>query len=134
MSSGRWLVGAAPVTLAQGVALLDPERAVFEAMLAGWSAQQQSRALAAATIDRRVWSVRRFAEFTNEYPWQWGPGDLEDFVAELRSGDRPRATSTIRGYQVELGLFMGFVCDPRYGWVAECEERFGTHPVQICTE
>jgi len=134
MGSGRWLPGAAPLTMAQGVALLDPERAVFEAMLSGWEAQQQSRMLAAATVERRLWSVRRFADFTNEYPWQWGPGDLEDFTSWLRSGPQPRATSTIRGYQVELGLFVGFVCDPRYGWVAECEERFGTHPVQICTE
>lgn len=107
---------------------------MFEAMLAGWAAQQLSRRLAETTIKRREWAVRRFAAFTNEYPWRWGPGDLEDFTAELRSGDQPRAASTIRGYHVELGLFLGFVCDQRYGWVGECEERFGTHPVQICTE
>src|SRR5437879_4411927 len=26
------------------------------------------------------------------------------------------------------------VCDPRDGWDAECERRFGSHPVQICHE
>lgn len=134
MVTGRELPGAAPLVLAQGVVHLEPERAVFDAMLAGWVAQQRSRLLAASTIRRREWSVRRFAEFTNEYPWRWGPGDLEDFTSWLRSGPEPKAASTIRGYQVELGLFLGFVCDARYGWAAECEERFGAYPVQICTE
>jgi hypothetical protein len=31
-------------------------------------------------------------------------------------------------------MFMGFICDPRYRWVSECEDRFGEHPVQICHE
>jgi site-specific recombinase XerD len=31
-------------------------------------------------------------------------------------------------------MFMGYVCDARYGWVAECEGRFGDHPTQICHE
>ncbi|MFT3851356.1 MAG: tyrosine-type recombinase/integrase [Ilumatobacteraceae bacterium] len=134
MGSGVGLPGSAGMALAAGVVQLDPERAVFEAMLSGWAAQQLSRRLAEPTIRRREWAVRRFAEFTNEYPWRWGPGDLEDFTAALRSGDRPRAASTIRGYHVELGLFLGFVSDPRYGWIGECEERFGSHPAQICTE
>ena len=29
-------------------------------------------------------------------------------------------------------MFLEYVCDPVYGWAAECEERFGTYPVQIC--
>jgi integrase/recombinase XerC len=31
-------------------------------------------------------------------------------------------------------MFMGFICDPRYRWVSECEDRFGEHPVQNCHE
>jgi integrase/recombinase XerC len=27
-----------------------------------------------------------------------------------------------------------YVTDPGYGWAAECEARFGTHPVQVCQE
>ncbi|MGH8975919.1 MAG: hypothetical protein ACRD0C_22255 [Acidimicrobiia bacterium] len=118
----------------EGVAHLDPERSVFEAMLAGWEQQQQSRMLRGNTIGGRLWLVRRFAEFTNEYPWQWRPQDLEDFSSSLRSGSDPLAFSTIRGYQHILGLFYEFVADARYGWGAECETRFGTHPVQICHE
>ena len=142
MSSGRWgtgakradLAGSAHLLLVEGVAHLDPERAVFEAMLAGWEQQQQSRMLKGTTVEGRLWLVRRFAEFTNEYPWQWRPQDLEDFSSSLRSGSVPLAFSTIRGYQTIVGLFCEFVADARYGWAAECEARFGTHPVQICHE
>ncbi len=128
------LPGSAGSLLPAGVALLDPERAVFDAMLAGWVTQQASRALAASTVTRREWTVRRFAAFTNEYPWRWGPGDLEDFCSSLMSGPSPKAVSTLRGYQVEIGLFMDYVCDPRYSWVQECLDRFGTHPVPITHE
>lgn len=93
-----------------------------------------SRGLKGTTIDSRVWLLRRFAEYTNEYPWVWLPGDLEDYCSSLRSGDPPRALSTLRGYQAQIGLFCDYICDARYGWVAVCEERFGSHPVQICTE
>ena len=40
----------------------------------------------------------------------------------------------MRGYQVALRGFCGFVTDPGYGWPGECEKRFGTHPVQVITE
>ena len=126
--------GSAGSLLPVGVVQLDPERAVFEAMLAGWRVQQASRSLALTTVDSRVARVRSFAEFTNEYPWRWGPGDLEEFSASLRSGSGPLAASTLRGYQAQIGLFMDYVCDPRYAWVQECQDRFGTHPVPICHE
>lgn len=29
-------------------------------------------------------------------------------------------------------MFLGYVCDPLYGWDRACEERFGSHAVQIC--
>ena len=41
------------------------------------------------------------------------------------------ALSTIRGYQVQLGLFCTFVCDGRYGWVEVCEEQMGARPSVI---
>ena len=63
------VAGAAHLVLAQGVAQLDPARAVFDGMLAGWCAQQRSRMLNELTIGGRERLVRRFAEFTNEYPW-----------------------------------------------------------------
>lgn len=140
MSSGRvgggerLPEGAAGLALVDGVVHLEPERAVFDAMVKGWATQMLSRGLKAETIESRLWLVQRFGEFTNDYPWRWRPVDVEDFTAHLRSGAAPRALSTIRGYQAQLALFCEFVCDARYGWVEQCEERFGSHPVQVCTE
>ena len=124
--------GSAQLMLVPGVRHLDPPRAVFEAMLAGWQAQQQARLLAKATITANVSAVRRFAGFTNDYPWVWTPANMEEFFTELRSAGFSLAT--LRAYQVRLRLFGEFVTDPRYGWAEECWQRFGTHPVQICHE
>src|SRR6266545_4378017 len=113
--------GSARLVLVDGVAHLDPARAVFDGMLDGWEAQQRARLLSEHTIGARLAVVRRFAAFTNEYPWAWRPADVEDFASMLRSGDRPRAHSTIRNYQIAIGLFCGFITDARYGWAAACE-------------
>lgn len=44
------------------------------------------------------------------------------------------APSTIRVYQHPIRTFCAYVCSPHYGWINECLERFGTHPVQVCHE
>ena len=31
-------------------------------------------------------------------------------------------------------MFCGYLTDRRYGWDELCEQRFGTHPVQVCHE
>jgi integrase/recombinase XerC len=118
--------------LAEGVAHFDEAAAVFGAMLDGWARQQGSRLLAEGTIRARVEQLRRFQAFAGDYPWRWTPGDVEDYVAMLRS--RRRQHSTIRNYQNTLRLFCGYLTDPRYDWVAECQARFGQHPVQVCHE
>jgi site-specific recombinase XerD len=33
-----------------------------------------------------------------------------------------------------VSAFCGYVTDPAYGWAAECQARFGTHPVQVVHE
>lgn len=127
-------VGGAQRLLVSGVALLDPARTVFEAMLEGWAHQQASRLLACSTVETRVALVRRFALFTGEYPWAWSAADVEDFTAQLRSGPRPLAHSTLRSYHLILAAFLSYLIDPSYAWTEECQRRFGTHPVQICHE
>jgi site-specific recombinase XerD len=124
--------GCARLMLVSGVRHLDPQRAVFDAMVAGWARQQQARLLAQNAISGNVVAVRRFATFTNDYPWVWTPADVEEFFAELRS--RGFALSTLRAHQVRLRLFGEFIIDPRYGWAEECWQRFGNHPVQVCHE
>ena len=44
------------------------------------------------------------------------------------------AHSTVRSYQGAIGSFLDYVCDARYGWVAECRQRVGAVPHQICHE
>lgn len=130
MSGPGDLAGSARLVLVEGAALLRPESAVFEAILAGWRQQQESRLLAAPTVDSRDKTLRRFQAFTDEYPWRWGPADIEEWSVSLRSAGRSR--TTIRAYQNAVALFCDFACDGRYGWAVECEERFGEHPSQIC--
>src|SRR5580700_10330553 len=114
------LAGAAHLELVSGVLQLRPEDAMFEAMLRGWKAQQASRGL---------------REFTNEYPWSWGPSHVDEWTQALTS-ERRLAPSTIRGYQMDLRLFSEYLCDGRYGWAAACEKEFGpgSHPVPVCHE
>jgi len=96
--------------------------------------QQRARFLKHATVHARLAVLRRFAQFTKQYPWQWQPGEVDAFFASLNSGDRPIAESTARGYQISLRLFCDFATDPRYGWAAACDERFGQVPVQLLHE
>jgi site-specific recombinase XerD len=128
------LAGSAGLELVDGVVHLDPSSGVFEAMLLGWARQQHARFLNEdATIKPRISLVRRLAEFTNQYPWQWQPADGEAFISHLRSPNRkkPVVMSTGRGYETTIALFMAFITDRRYGWAAECLERFGQIPQQI---
>ncbi|QMU67294.1 tyrosine-type recombinase/integrase [Streptacidiphilus sp. P02-A3a] len=135
MSRAVDLPGAAHLVLADGVVHLDPEPAVFEAMLDGWTLQQRARFLDwEQTIKPRLRLIRRFAEFTNEYPWQWTPMEAEAFIDHLRSRRERFAVSTGRSYQNALRLFCDYVTDARYGWPLRCHERFGAVPAQILHE
>jgi integrase/recombinase XerC len=129
------LAGAAHLELVSGVVPLRPEDAMCEAMLSGWRAQQKARGLQEATIAPRERLVRAFVEFTNEYPWGWGPGHVEEWTLSL-AGERHLAPSAIRGYQTDLRLFSEYLTDGRYGWAAAYEKAFGpgVHPVPICHE
>ncbi|HET6298084.1 MAG TPA: tyrosine-type recombinase/integrase [Kribbella sp.] len=129
------LPGAAHLVLADGVVHLDPATAVFEAMLEGWARQQRTRFLnVEGTIKPRLALVRRFAEFTNDYPWQWRPEDVEAFIDWLRRRRPQFAVSTGRNYQNGLRLFCDYVTDARYGWPVKCLEHFGEIPTQILHE
>jgi len=129
------LAGAAHLELVSGVVLLRPEDAVLEAMLSGWRAQQTARGLCEDTIAPRERLVRRFVAFTNEYPWHWLPGHVDEWTQSLMA-ESQLAPSTIRGYQTDLRLFSEYLCDARYGWAAMCEKQFGpgVHSVPICHE
>lgn len=99
-------------------------------MLEGWRQQQLSRNLAFGTVDARLDLLRRFQDHSGEFPWQWTPQHLEEWSTDLRAV-RGLALSTVRAYQLAIRSFLGYVCEPFYGWDVECEKRFGTHPIQI---
>jgi hypothetical protein len=103
-------------------------------MLDGWRAQMLARGLAVDTIKARCRLVRRFVEFTNEYPWRWRPIDVDHFLAELRSQETPIVLSTLRTYSNAIAMFCSYVSDSKYGWAAFCEKQFGDVPSQICFE
>ena len=108
---------------------------MFEAMLRGWRAQQTARGLREDTIVPRERLVRRFGEFTNEYPWAWSAGHMDEWSLHLRS-ERHLAPSTIRAYQGSLRQFSEFLVDARYGWAVACERESVrvSQPVQVCHE
>jgi integrase/recombinase XerC len=109
----------------------DAAETLLRAMLDGWRQQQLSRGLNFRTIDRGEQVVRRFQAHHNEFPWRWTPQLLEEWVSDLRSV-HGISWSTVRSYQGSLRQFCWFITDPVYGWSAECERLFDTHPVQIC--
>ncbi|CAM5324551.1 hypothetical protein SCHAM137S_02045 [Streptomyces chartreusis] len=69
----------------------------------------------------------------NTYPWHWTPAMVDEWLGDLRSL-RDLRRSTIRSYSEAVRAFCHFVTDPLYDWAAMCEERFGTHPVQVVHE
>ena len=121
--------GALALVGAEGTAPVLPGPVLFEEMLAGWRRQQQARRLSGPLVDGRERIVRRFAACTGCWPWQWSPAQAESWLA---SGGW--AHSTARAYQGALALFLEYACDPRYGWVAECQQRAGAAPVQVFHE
>ena len=127
------MAGAAHLVLVTGAALLRPDVQTFEAMLEGWRRQRVSRQLSSATIETSTALIRRFQAHAGEFPWRWTPAHLEDWTTDLRA-ERHLVHSTVRMYQQTVRMFLGYACDPMYGWAAECEERFGSYPVQICHE
>ncbi len=122
--------GAASLQLVDGVALLRPDERVFAAMLDGWRAQQLARNLAFGTIDGRISVVRSFTSHADSFPWSWRAQMLDEWLGDLRAV-RGLARSTIRSYATSVGLFCDYLTDPAYGWVEQCQRRFGTYPVQI---
>ena len=126
------VAGAARLVLVEGAALLHPEPAVFEAMLTGWRQQQESRLLArvddrdAGQDDAPVPGVHRRVSVAVGPRGRRGVDGVVAFGGPVAYND-PRLPELV-------GDVLGFVCDARYGWVDECEDRFGEHPVQICHE
>jgi integrase/recombinase XerC len=134
VGTGDDVPGAARLVLHGGdVALLRPQDQVFQAMLDGWRNQQLARRLALSTVEGRERQVRAFADHAQTFPWLWSAQLMDEWMTDLRAVRGVQA-STLRGYQLAIKLFCAYLTDSAYGWVGECEHRFGTHPIQVVHE
>jgi hypothetical protein len=115
-----------------GVTLFRADDRVFEAMVDGWRTQMLARGLAVDTIKTRTRVVEPCQLFTGDYPWTWRPVDIEDYLGELRSRDRPIGLTTLRSYSNAVPMFCAYLTHPGYGWGELCERTFGDVPAQIC--
>jgi integrase/recombinase XerC len=92
-----------------------------------------ARRLAAGTVVSRQRAVRVFAAHAGVFPWSWTAQLADEWFTDLRAVRGLRA-STLRSYQEALRLFCDYLTDPAYGWAGQCQQRFGSHPIQVCHE
>ncbi len=107
--------------------------AFLAAVLTGWKNQQLAQNLSAGTIGRRARSVLRMASSSGKFPWEWLPGDADDFFAHLR-GVQNLSHNSVRAYQTDVKLFLEFAGDPIYDWNERCGQLFGTVFSQVVTD
>jgi integrase/recombinase XerC len=137
----RGVVGAygledAPAALArlfgEGVRPLRMEEAVFAAMLTGWHRQQLNRGNRPRTIHSSQRTVERLRDHAEAWPWEWEVEHVEQFIADLVAVGR--RAPTLRRYQSQLRVFLGFLADGRYPWQVVCLHEFGRAPRQLFDE
>jgi integrase/recombinase XerC len=130
---GDELETRAAYLLRKDVAYLDPQAAVYEAMLQGFTNQMKSRRLNPRTIDarlRHLAALRASAEY--RYPWQLTSSMFEDFMASLV--DKQLKLGTLRAYQGDINAFISYARDPQNEWQRELQNRFGSECAPICHE
>lgn len=126
--------GALDRIFGEGVRPLRLAEALFDAVLAGWGAQQAARHLAESTRRDRERLVRRFGGEVGRWPWEWRALDIDEWLEELGGPPRRLSVSTLRAFQGSLRGFLEYLSDERYPWVAICEREFGCRPVQLIDE
>ncbi len=106
-----------------GVRPLRFEDALFDAMLAGWARQQQSRMLCSEMIVNRRRLVCRLQAHAGAWPWAWRAEHLEEWIEDLALAPRRLHVSTLRNYQIAIRLF----CDYRQIATAQGSTLRTTH-------
>jgi site-specific recombinase XerD len=133
-SDGVYSVADADRVLARvfgGARPLRLESALFEAMLEGWQSAQAARYLSRKTVRANLATARLFCERVECWPWEWRRLHVDEFFEDLFSRSRPVTRSTGRGYQARLRMFLNYLTDQRYPWVAICRREFDQTPVQL---
>ncbi|MFE0420060.1 tyrosine-type recombinase/integrase [Streptomyces tendae] len=116
--------GVARLHVVEGVSMLRPQAAVFEKTLQGFGDHQRARHLAPDTIKSRARIARQVQAFSGGYPWEpvWNHAMFDRWSAMQA---KEVTTSTLRGYQGDLALYLAYLCDPAYEWPQVCLETFG---------
>ncbi|MFD7912311.1 tyrosine-type recombinase/integrase [Streptomyces sp. NPDC059752] len=117
--------GVARLHVVEGISLLRPQAAIFEKTLHAFGDHQRARHLSAGTIKDRARVARQVQAFSGGYPWEpaWNMAMFDRWSAMLAG---QVATSTLRGYQGGLGLYLRYLSDPAYEWPQVCMETFGS--------
>ncbi len=116
----------------QGRSSANPD-VFLTAVLTGWKNQQLAQNLTVGTIGRRARSIMRMVSFSGKFPWEWLPGDADEFFAHLR-GVQNLSHNSVRAYQTDVKLFLEFAGDPLYEWNDRCGQLFGTVFSQVVTD
>jgi len=105
------------------IGLFRADERVFTATLDGWQAQMPARGLTTETIKQRCQLLERFQRFTGEFPWQWRPADIDEFLADLRSGEKPTSLNPLCSYSNAVAMFCSFLTHPGYGWAESSDHK-----------
>ncbi|UQA96713.1 tyrosine-type recombinase/integrase [Streptomyces halobius] len=116
--------GVARLHVVEGISMLRPHAAVFDKTLKGFEDHQRARHLSSGTIKGRTRIARQVQAFSDGYPWEpaWNHAMFDRWSAMLAD---QVATSTLRGYQSDLSLYLTYLSDPAYEWPQVCMETFG---------
>jgi integrase/recombinase XerC len=104
---------------------------LFTEMLEGFTSFQTARGRDRASIAKQLGALRGLVEFAGGWPWEWTAELIDGWSAQLK-GERGLARSTLRARQGTVRLFMAYLTNPAYAWVARCRELFGVAPTQVC--
>ncbi len=114
------------------VGLFRADERVFEAMLDRWSAQMLARGPASRHDQGQVRRRPAIPGVLGQVPWTWQPVDIDDYMGERRSGEKPISLTTLRSDSNAVAMFCSFLTNPAYGWAEFCDRTFGDVPAQIC--
>ncbi|MCA1699538.1 MAG: hypothetical protein LC790_11825 [Actinobacteria bacterium] len=126
--SAQEVDGALARVFGAGVRPLHLERALFEAMLAGWCSQQIARYLKPKSIRANESGVRAFQCHAGCWPWEWRAPHVDEYFEDLLTRPQRLARSTLRAYQQRLRGFSEYVCDRRYPWAVTVSASSGRVP------
>lgn len=110
----------------------DPD-AFLALVLDGWGSAMTARGLGRDYIRTSRAVVLQLCDSSGKHPWEWSPGDVDEWLAHLR-GVRGLAHSTTRRYQGAIEGVCEYATSPAYDWSEQSARLFGRVFAQVITE